>query len=118
MTAAVASLRVAQPQAPVDLIVERLLAVQFNENRSQTAYAIIGALEQSGWVIALQASLWRPPVTTAKDVEVGTSVMGALNMALEAYLLVSGHACTSSSSAPYRTTQGRRSLSHPACRQS
>ena len=36
---------------PAQIIAERLSQVVFNEARRQTAYAIIGALEQSGWVI-------------------------------------------------------------------
>lgn len=36
---------------PCDVIAERLVAACTGEKSNQTAFAIIGALEQSGWVI-------------------------------------------------------------------
>jgi hypothetical protein len=36
---------------PVEVMVLRLSAVSIGEGKTQTAYAIIGALEQEGWVI-------------------------------------------------------------------
>lgn len=47
MTAA----RVIQAPAPVTIICARLTATVAYEKGEQTAFAIIGALEQSGWVI-------------------------------------------------------------------
>jgi hypothetical protein len=38
-------------RTPVEVIAERLSAVSIAELKHQTAYAVIGALEQCGWVI-------------------------------------------------------------------
>lgn len=51
MTAQIARLPLAAHRPPPEIIGERLVAMSIGESKTQTAYAIIGALEQAGWVI-------------------------------------------------------------------
>lgn len=46
---------------PVDVVISRLQACQWQfETHTQTAYAIIGALEQEGWVIVRKRHMRLP----------------------------------------------------------
>lgn len=50
-----------EPRLPVEVIVERLQAANPGfEKHSQTAFAVIGALEQNGWVIVRKRHARKP----------------------------------------------------------